>query len=55
MCNQDVEIIEAIDNVLDNQNKELTNTLKDFNTSIIPNRKNERLIKFGDDFFENNI
>lgn len=55
VCNQDVEIIEAIDNVLDNQNKELTNTLKYFNNIVIPNRQNERLTKFGNDFFENNI
>ena len=55
VCNQDVEIIDAIDNILDNQNKDLTNTLKYFNNIVIPNRKNERLVKFGDDFFENNI
>ena len=55
VCNQDVEIIEAIDNVLDNQNKELTNTLKYFNNIVIPNRQNERLTKFGNDFFKNNI
>ena len=55
VCNQDVEVIDAIDNVLDNQNKELTNTLKHFNNIVIPNRQNERLTKFGNDFFENNI
>lgn len=55
VCNQDVEVIDAIDNVLEKQNIELTNVLKYFNNTIIPNRKNERLTKFGDDFFENNI
>ena len=55
VCNQDVEVIDAIDNVLEKQNTVLTNVLKCFNNIIISNRTNERLVKFGDDFFENNI
>ena len=55
VCNQDAEVIDAIDNVLENQNTVLTNVLKCFNNIIISNRTNERLVKFGDDFFENNI
>lgn len=39
----------------DNQNKKLTNTLKYFNNTIILNKQNERLTKFGNDFFKNNI
>lgn len=55
MCNQDVQVIDAFDNVLDSQNNALTDCLKLFNNKIIPKRKNERLKKFGEDFFENNI
>lgn len=55
VCNQDAEIIDAIDNVADKQNKELTNALKNINNIIIPKRKNDRLLKFGNNFFENNI
>ena len=41
--------------MLERQNIVLTDILKYFNNTIIPNRRKERLTKFGDDFFKNNI